>query len=377
MKIKFTILCCLLLICSSCSKQENLYSNHTAPVKLAPYLYEITYSDYKPVNTERYVHTLENVSQGGGCTVVRNGNLIGRNFDYFYSEMAEFIIHVPAAPGRYASIGVATSIFELTAERAENDPYGQYFDILPYVTVDGINEKGVFCDVNMVSSEHHYATSGTNPSASETLYLSMAVRYVLDNCASVAEAREALASKNIAFCKALGEFHFFIADPKETMIVEFFDNKMVCKKPKDEILTNFYVLTDKFMNSNDPGTQPTGTERYDYALKHLGEFTSVNAAAAVMEGMKYSKSYDPSTSPFWYSENYGDKYKGKTIDINTPKEEYADYLAKDAKEFKETKRDYARGFWTTTHTSIYDLKNLTLRVYCQENYDNPIEFTLK
>lgn len=374
---KLIIFTCFALIFAGCTRQKEKFSLHTPPVKLTDYLYEITYQCYDPISAEKYVKTMENVSHGGACTVARNGDIIGRNYDYLYSEMAEFVIRVSATENRYASIGVASSVFELTAEKAETDPDGVYFDILPYGTVDGMNEKGLYCSVNMVISENNFATTGTNPNADESLYYSMAVRYVLDNCATAEEACKSLMNKNIIFSKALGEFHFLIADRNDTYIVEFFDNKLVYSHPKDNVITNFYVLTDQFINNDNPGLEPCGIERYEYAKEHIADFSSKDGASRVLENLKYSKIYDLTVSPFWYSDYYGEKCNGKVIDINTPKESYADHIKSQCENFKNKTRDYLEDVWITTHTSIYDLSDLTLRVYSQENYDKPIEISLK
>lgn len=377
MKCKLLYILPLFVLLACCTKQEERFSLHTNPVKIADYLYEIEYTGYKPDNTERYVNEMINISKGGACTVARSENFVGRNYDYLYSEMAEFIIKVPAAEGRYASIGVASSIFELTAEKAETDPHGQYFDILPYVTVDGLNEKGVYCNLNMVRSEAgDVPTTGTNPGA-EPLYLSMAVRFVLDNCSSALEACQEISKRNIVFSEALGEFHFFIADRSETYVIEFQNNKMVYRHPKDDVMTNFLILKDAFIDNNDPGLHPGGLERYYYARDHKSEFTSKEAVAKIMADLRYSKAYDLSTTPFWYSEYYHHTYKGVEIDINTPKEFYADHLKDECEGYKHKTRNYLETRWFTTHTSVYDLSDLSLRVYAQEDYTKCFEYKLK
>lgn len=360
----------------SCTRQEETMSTHTEPVKLTDYLYEISYSDYSPQMSEKYTRTMDNILLGGACTVVRNGKIAARNYDYLYSDMAEFVIRVSAKPDRYASIGVAASLFELTAERAESDPYSVYFDILPYVIVDGINEKGVFCAVNSVVGEFGYVTKVTNPNSDVTLYSSQVVRYVLDNCSSAAMACSELEKMNMAFSEIAGEFHFLVADRNETYIIEVLDGRMICEKPKDNILTNFYVLTDKFKCNDDPGTRPMGIERYGIVRERFDECSTADGALGVLADLVYSKIYDLSYTPYFYSEWYGDVYNNILIDINTPKEKYWDMIEKDAKSYKSRKRNYLDGIWITTHTSIYDLENLSLKVFAQEDFANGFDFKL-
>jgi len=369
------VLCCFLLL-AGCRKQEGTTSIHSCPVKLADYLYEITYTDYDPGMSERYGRSMDSYSLGGACSVVRSGDIVARNYDFLYSDIAEFVIRVTAAPGRYASIGVAGPLFELTSKNAESDTNSLYYDILPYLTVDGINEKGVFCEVNMVVTESDYCTTGTKPDAKVTLYASQVVRYVLDHCSTAARACEDLKQMNIVFNKILGELHFMIADKTDTYVVEVIDNKLVCSKPKENILTNFYVLTPEFLNDDKVGLKPVGIERYLIARNRSDDCASTEGAVALMKDLRYSKIYDLSSTPYFYSEFYGDVYKGRQIDINTPKEDYIDYIKADIDLFKKGRRNYLDGLWITTHTSIYDLSDFSMRVYSQEDFDNSIDIAL-
>jgi len=366
----------LLLLLASCSSQEETASTHSRPVKLADYLYEISYTDYAPLMSERYGRSMDSYSLGGACTAVRSGEIVARNYDFLYSDIAEFVIRVSAAPGRYASIGVAGPLFELTDKKAESDPNSIYYDILPYLTVDGINEKGVLCEVNMVETESDYTTTGTNPDADVTLYASQVVRYVLDHCPTAAQACDELKKTNIVFNSVLGELHFMIADGIDTYIVEVFDNKLVCRKPKENILTNFYVLTPEFLNEDKVGLKPVGIERYLIARQRIDECASPEGALALMNDVRYSRIYDLSNTPYFYSEYYGDVYKGKEIDINTPKEDYLDFIRGDIALFSKKRRNYLDDLWITTHTSIYNLPDLSMTIYAQEDFDNPIDIKL-
>ena len=60
-------------------KPKKIYSDIK---KIAPYLYEITYSDYREdLNNE--THSDMEVF---GCSSVKNGNFYGRNFDYIFND---------------------------------------------------------------------------------------------------------------------------------------------------------------------------------------------------------------------------------------------------------------------------------------------------
>lgn len=56
--------------------------------------------------------------------------------------------------------------------------------------------------------------------------------------------------------------------------------------------------------------------------------------------VKYSKMYDRSVDPFWYSEFNGDVWKGQTITNDTPHEFYEEMIDKQINNYKNRKRSY-------------------------------------
>ena len=135
-------------------------SVHTDPVKLAPYLYEMEYSQYSPEATLAIIEDTDQLTAGAACSVVRNGQIIGRNLDFFYDEMAEIIVRVPAAPGRYASIGVSSCNPNLTANVIDSGQNTPYYEAVPYFVTDGVNEKGVYASINMAPTGDLGLTTG-------------------------------------------------------------------------------------------------------------------------------------------------------------------------------------------------------------------------
>lgn len=359
----------LALLLGGCTKEKlSTTSHHTAPVRLSDYLFEMTYTDYEPSGFLEFLNSIDQIAFGGACSVVRNGDFVGRNLDYYYCEMAETVIHVPAAPGRYASVGVASCLTDFTPEFIEKNPDSHFFDVIPYAVVDGVNEKGVYCSVNLVSFDCG-ATTGTNPGA-DTLCATMVVRFVLDHAASAREACEMLSHKNIVQSRLLQEMHYFIADENESYVVEIIHNKLVFAPAPDNILTNFHVL------STEQPSYDFGFERYDLLKEHYAETATKEGMCQMMEQVKCSKMYDTSITPFWYSEYYGNVYKGTKIGINTPHDFYWDFIKDASERYKHRKRDILQFIWHTTHTSVYDIHNRTLRVYSQEDYEHFFEFSL-
>lgn len=367
-RILFVLLSGLIMLTGCDDGFPTATSSHDKPVRVAPWLYEITFDQYDTRAIENYYRSTSTLYLGGGCSVVRNGDFVGRNLDFYYVDMAEFVLRVPAAPGRYASIGVASCMLDITDRVAQEETDSPLFDLLPYLTVDGINECGVYCSINMVPHDCG-TTLGTRPGA-PSLFSSMLVRWVLDNCATAREARERLAEMNLVCSRVLGEAHFFIADGQESLVVETIDNQYRCEPVPENIMTNFHLLTDTLT------LHSAGLERYDILREHYAEGATLDGMSNLMQRVRYSQAYDLSMSPLWLSEEYGYKYHGVTLGLDTPDSLAIALMEIDAEKFEKRNRSFMQMLWFTSHTSVYDLQHRTLRIYAQEDYTQHYDYSL-
>ena len=233
---------------------------HGDLTKLTDYLYEVTYTDLNDsliAELSDSAHAFIKVE--GACSSVRNGNFYGRNLDLFYNDGCEVVVHMEKSENRLASVAVCGGKADITAEVLEKADE-KLMQRLPFIVLDGINECGVTCNVNVVPGEDTAPITGTNP-GKENLACSMALRYILDRAKTAKEAVELLENRNL-----LGSFghlglHYMIADAKETYIVEFVDNKMqyVVSEPvcDTNVMTNLYsTLLPKYT------PHANGIERY-------------------------------------------------------------------------------------------------------------------
>lgn len=352
----------LIALCAiGCSKENGAYTDHTTPVKLAPYLYEITFNNYNINKATDFFTTLNESLHGGACSAVRNGNFIGRNLDFFYDNTAEFIVHVPAAAGRYGSVGVSSCDFFLSTDIVDSGKRSPYIDLIPYFTVDGVNDQGVYASINMVSTGDLGCTTGTNPGAT-TLCASMVVRYVLDNFKTAQEACQALEKMNISTVSVMGEFHYLIADATDTYMVEIIDNHLVCSKDAGKIITNYHLLHDGYT------PHAMGIERFNILKEHYDEGATLEGMSTLMQRVKYSQAYDPATNPVWYSDFNSFVWNGEMISSDTPRNVVDEYIKYEWEQFQHKTRDIKNGLWITVHESVYDISEKTLRVYSQEDY---------
>ncbi|MDO4952964.1 MAG: linear amide C-N hydrolase, partial [Synergistaceae bacterium] len=289
--------------------------------KVSEYLYKIRYNDidYSVIDnwSELMEKSYKGISSAGNekafaCTAVVNGNIYGRNLDFFIGQYPEFIVWVDGKEGRYASMAVG-SVLNVDRKEAESGKLSEdTIRMLPFMIYDGINEKGVACNMNYVPKDVKH--DSTNPKAEELPYF-LLIRYVLDNAASAAEGVELLKGRNLVDKPALSSLHWIIADPKESYLIEIVDNEMrVVKNPK--AMTNYY------RSIKDYTPHACGIERMDIVNKNYDKANTVEGMSSLLQSVHYTQAYKKSTNPFWYSEHYQyDSATGKDYTVNTPKEE--------------------------------------------------------
>ncbi len=301
---------------------------------LPRYLHALPFFDAYPAEAEAYYATLAEV--GGGCSAVRDGNTLARNFDFPFDDRAEFVITMQPGAGRFASVGVAnvgTNLTEAMVNSGKPEHSAKY-KWLPGATTDGVNENGVAACINVVSSFGH-----TNGWHGATVHYLAAVRRVLDTATNAADAAADLAANVYVPQSALDRgysFHYIVADPTATYIVEDGEARPYTGRV---VMTNYRLF--------DPG-EPYGTGRERAALL-------ANPDADITEAW-FTLAYEADTRPIRYSEFVA---PGKN-----PTNEYDNAVASWANGARETHR--GKGFWQSVHTSIYDLENLTLKIAVQE-----------
>mgnify|MGYP003292221248 CR=1 FL=1 len=301
---------------------------------LPRYIHALTFFDAYPAEAAAYYATLAEV--GGGCSAVRDGNTLARNFDFPFDDRAEFVITMQPGAGRFASVGVAnvgTNLTEAMVNSGKPEHSAKY-KWLPGATTDGVNENGVAACINVVSSFGH-----TNGWHGATVHYLAAVRRVLDTATNAVDAAADLAANVYVPQSALDRgysFHYIVADRTATYIVEDGEARPYTGRV---VMTNYRLF--------DPG-EPYGTGRERAALL-------ANPDADITEAW-FTLAYEADTRPIRYSEFVA---PGKN-----PTNEYDKAVASWADGLRETHR--GKGFWQSVHTSIYDIENLTLKIAVQE-----------
>lgn len=385
-------------------------------LKVTDYLYECWYNhiDYGIANDyfkqQGYFPT-------GACSgiAVRNGegkSYLGRNFDWFYNNEAEFVVHVSGIKDndryiRYASSGVSTGL-NILKDATENMDPDKTYAILPFVMLDGINEAGVAAEINVVPTyTGDKANTIVQPAVSKEISLNvgMIIRYILDNFDDAEKAVTYIRDHaEIYFSQKVHdmgyEVHFLVMDSENRYILEFENDSTVvidCEELPYPVMTNFHI-NDVIFNSGNEGfavyspvhndglhnaevtnhIEPLGSglERYNILcneIDRLGTEFDKDDISDVMTKVLYTKSYPTSpiaADPLWYTE-----FVMGDITCGSDTSAYSDVLEIAGNEYTNRSRDTGIT-WQSCHSVVYDLEAKKFYLYAQENIDNKYEFEL-
>ena len=238
-----------------------------------------------------------NVSGAGCCSIAASnagsagGKIFGRNFDY--PNGTAMILHTMPYKG-YESVSTSYPYFVTgnlwwePTNQIESDAISLG---LIYAPLDGLNEKGLYISILQLDEE---STNQTDPDKND-VQTTVAVRYILDNAASVDEALAILRGFNMhnVFDTA---YHYAIADNTgKSVVVEYINNEMNVTDAK--VITNHY-LTDYDAKPLTNASQNSLT-RYNAAY-NAGEAANWNMTPEQMrDALKAAKAiHDPSDNSF-------------------------------------------------------------------------------
>ena len=338
---------------------------YVSVAKVTDYLYEIRYDREYPDDEAAYVETAYGAA---GCSSFRTGGIYGRSFDWLRDTAAEFVIRMSAASNRHASVGIALAGTNITDRMALTAGWSDVYKALPALTVDGINDAGVVCNLNVVHADSvkdarwHGSVNGR-----------VAVRRILDGFSNAYAAAQ-WAAANVTIppgATAQGfSYHFMIADPSRTFIVE---DGVARELTGPAAMTNFRMFNNSAtlrdtrdqVKVYDP--YGSGLERYAILMSGMDSVTDVESAKPLLDAVLFTKAYPshPQTAdPPWYSEF---THEPSGLSLSSPDTSlWAAAQAVDA--------DYASGLrdgacWQSVHSSVYDITNRVLVVRVQESGD--------
>lgn len=369
------------------------YGDSMNLTKICSYLYEITIDDY---DWSMYQELMKDYKLDGACSGLRYENWFGRNYDWFYDNSATFILRVPAKNGRHQSIGLST--YKTITDSIADSNEGNYaYQSLPFHTLDGINDAGVVCSINVVPMDKGL-TTGTNP-GKQLIYQFTMPRVILDYANSALDGIKKLNNYNIvSTSKVIGyELHMLVADANSTYIVEFVNNKMHVMSDQDDefddipgeypIMTNFHLSgwngeiktvqlgnTEQEVKNTGLERHADGVERYKILSEHITECSSLESTLDVMRNVQYSKMYTEKDTNPWYSECNGFSKELGELSIYSPADSFKPVF--DVMYDQYVNRDRNKpDTWQTVHSTAYDFVNKQMMIRVQEE-DATYNFSL-
>ncbi|MFC6964325.1 C45 family autoproteolytic acyltransferase/hydolase [Halocatena marina] len=157
----------------------------------------------------------------GSCSAMAietdDGILIGRNYDFFYSESRRHFIHTVPDQG-YAHVGVHEGLV------------GGRFD--------GLNDQGLFVSFNGAGFPDHSAVG---------MPFHLVVRYLLAKCESAVDARDTLRDLPLREPKS-----YLLADSDSAFVVEAHPEQTAVRTPNAGLL----VATNHFIHSEMEAFKP-------------------------------------------------------------------------------------------------------------------------
>lgn len=358
-------------------------------LKINDYLYEIYYTEVDYSNAEKYFRKnyLTNY-EADGCSTIVKGNLFGRNYDAFYNNDVEFILHVSRGYGTYASTSIVAGIPGFNKQFIESGEYSDKFNVLPFYTKDGINEYGVACSIHSLSTDKG-VTTGTNPSATISLCTLQLPRFVLDNYKSALDAANAIKTAiNVYSPKidetARQEYSLVIADKTSAYLIEFINNTCkVTELNSFKWVTNFYldgvyIDDEKHPQVEDISDFGKGIERFNLIADNYNSINDIDSMISVLEKVYYSKQYNYENDPRWNSEFTGvwDEPIGTltVMDTRLNPEKFITVFQNQYNNYMDRDRDTGLTKHTL-HSVVYNTETCKLFLITQEgDYDSCLVF---
>ena len=356
---------------------------YTSINELNEYLYSVFYNNMDYTGATKFINANPNICVLGGCATIHKGDLIGRNYDGYYDESVEFVVHTPERVGRRATIGFASSVPGLTKDAVASGKYSDKYEIIPFVITEGINDCGVVVTSHLIKKDKN--VDNVIPAMAQSKYeidSSFVPRLLLDNCESALEAASLLTNNTtIVLNKGLlnkGYIHSFtISDTENTFCIELIDDSYTVATDKS-YFTNFYTFgtipnTTAPPLYNYPGNGDAnitnnislhgqGIERLNKINTVYSELTNRSAMFEVLHNIKYENIYTD-------DEHLSDWCWIDELKVNSEPSEFANnstVVGLKARFVNKSRdpEDPNYGTWHTKHSAVYNslLKNVVINI---------------
>jgi len=203
--------------------------------------------------------------------------LVGRNFDYPPTGMLLVYTKPKNAYASYSMVCLAH--LDISSKAMLDSLMGKAMILCaPFACVDGLNEKGLHVSVLELST-----TPTAQDKGKPDIITTVAVRMLLDKCATTTEAIEMLGQYDM-FSSAGSPYHFFITDRQNnTVVVEWPD-------PEQEmvVLNLCYATNFQLAEGKDKGVG-IGHDRYKIVAETLEKSQGILTENETMKLLEAAK----------------------------------------------------------------------------------------
>jgi len=253
------------------------------PLFVMNYFGDYDFQNYLKTGISLNKFRLQDDSALWGCTcfsaMAEGCKIFGRNFDWYHHIALILYTHPPNA---YSSISLADITYLGFSESSslEQIKHSSSISGSPYVSMDGLNEKGVAIGQMLVPAvQPPYDPNKVNLGCLDI------IRLVLDYAASTGEAVSLIQKFN--FKDDAHPVHYLIADSSgKSVVIEYVNNEMkvIYNNEPFQLCTNFVIT-----GSNAPSSTPCW--RYNTAyniLKNTNGETDKNNAMKILSSVSQS-----------------------------------------------------------------------------------------
>lgn len=319
---------------------------------------------------------------GGGCTAVAKVNdkgdtIVGRNMDLNISNKAAYVFRTNVE-GCYKTVGLTYTFRDISPDFEdvkENGLNEEFSKVLPFMSDDVLNEKGLYIEINMRNAEFwptgdpKFSCSGTNPESKDRIYMFEVPRYVGEHCANVEEAVEYIKSLDIYSKNGYWNYCFLIADASGKYGVLELACNNVYWNDMHQAQANFYVTEEL----NEIEELKAGVGRYDTVMAGIDRVQTEDEMFDLINSVRYSQFYEGENCNFDYRSDLVGSSPRATYDLvmkPETQELIKEQFGKKCEEYKSKTRQELQdenSYWESSFTEVINCNEKTLFVRFFEN----------
>ena len=236
-------------------------------------------------------NTIAGLSNNFGCTTFNSINsegeyLFSRNYDYM--ESPGMLVWTHPENG-YASVSNVSLYFLLYSRERGFLPEDEFTSMLttlvPYIPVDGMNEKGLSIGVLELEKDPTFQITGRPALTTTTM-----VRAVLDKAATVEEAIEIFNTYDMRDLYFDGcTYHYHVTDAYgKSVVIEYVDGEMSLVYPEEKpgAMTDYIAAANYFLTEGVDDPLGLGYDRVETVYNALDKskgLTSESEAMNILE----------------------------------------------------------------------------------------------